>query len=138
VRIFLDANILFSASKSDGAIRRLLSITQQVGHVLCADDYVVAEAWRNLEAKAKAGTVYLESLIATMEVAPFRPGELPDAIARQLPEKDRLVLAAAIRLRCEVLVTGDRTHFSHLYDKVVGGVAVLTPRALAARLGFAQ
>ena len=53
---------------------------------------------------------------------------------RSLPEKDRPVLAAAIDLRCQALITGDRTHFGTLYGKTVGGVTIHSPRSLAEAL----
>ena len=48
MRVFLDANILFSAAKSDGAVRELLRLLLDGGHECWADDYVVIEARRNL------------------------------------------------------------------------------------------
>jgi hypothetical protein len=51
-----------------------------------------------------------------------------------LPEKDWPVLAAAIRLRCDALVTGDRTHFGAGYGRSFGGVTVDSPRSLAGRV----
>ena len=51
-----------------------------------------------------------------------------------LPEKDRPVLAAAIRLRCAALITGDRSHFGRGYGKVFGGVTIHSPRSLAESL----
>ena len=52
MRIFLDANILFSAAKSVGALRQLLGQLlgqlNEWGHKLVADDYVATEARRNL------------------------------------------------------------------------------------------
>ena len=131
MRIFLDANILFSAAKSNGAVRDVLHRLQQGGHELCADAYVVAEARRNLSQKESEALEALEALLARLEVASFQPGNpLPDA-ARALPEKDQPVLAAAIRMRCAALVTGDRTHFSALYGKSVAGVTIYSPRMLA-------
>ena len=129
MRIFLDANILFSAAKSNGAVRQLLELLRDDGHTLCADDYVVAEARRNLELKAPDSS--LENLLAQVDVAPFEATELPPALAARLPEKDWPVLAAAMRLRCETLVTGDRTHFGALYGKTVNGVSIHSPRSLA-------
>ena len=42
MRVFLDANILFSAAKSDGAVRALLRLLVERGHEAVADAYVVA------------------------------------------------------------------------------------------------
>ena len=43
MRIFLDANILFSAGKSAGAMRGFLEVLKSSGHTLVADAYVVEE-----------------------------------------------------------------------------------------------
>ncbi len=51
-----------------------------------------------------------------------------------LAEKDRPVLAAAMQLACEALVTGDRTHFGTFYGKTLGGVKIHSPRSLAETL----
>lgn len=134
MRIFLDANILFSAAKSNGAVRELVARLRADGRVLCADAYVVAEAHRNLQAKAAEGLIAFEVLQRQVHVAPFRAGELPREASALLPEKDRPVLVAAIRLRCEALVTGDRMHFGKLYGTTVGGVAIHSPRSLAESL----
>jgi hypothetical protein len=94
MRRFLDANVLFSAARSDGAARALLVLLFDAGHECWADDYVVTEARRNLVVKG------------------------PEALA-------------AIRLRCDALVTGDSTHFGRGYGKSFGGVAIHSPRSLA-------
>ena len=52
-RVFLDANILFSAAKSDGAVRALLGLLLDRRHECCADAYVVAAARRNLVNKGQ-------------------------------------------------------------------------------------
>jgi predicted nucleic acid-binding protein len=134
MRIFLDANVLFSAAKSNGAVRELLARLSAAGHTLCADAYVSAEARRNLEAKGAEALRAFTELLAQVEVAPFHTTGLPPDASALLPEKDQLVLAAAIRLGCDALVTGDRTHFGVLYGKVVGGVKIHSPRSLAQEL----
>jgi uncharacterized protein len=131
MRVFLDANILFSAAKSAGAVRELLARAHAGGHTLCVDGYVVAEARRNIEAKGPEALLALEELLANLEGAPFQATRLPPDAAALLLEKDSPVLAAAIRLKCEALVTGDRTHFGALYGRTVVGVGIHSPRSLA-------
>ena len=134
MRVFLDANILFSAAKSDGAVRALLRLLVERGHECCADAYVVAEARRNLVAKGPASLQELDALLPHLSIAAAAPvvAEAPDLA--WLPEKDRPVLAAAIRLGCDALVTGDRTHFGAGYLQAFGGVAIHSPRSLAERI----
>jgi predicted nucleic acid-binding protein len=131
MRIFLDANVLFSAAKSNGAVRELLVRLRGEGHVLCADEYVLAEARRNLEKKGAEALADLVKLGREIDLAPFRQTTLPESAAAALPEKDRPVLAAAIRLRCDALMTGDRTHFGKLYGTTIEGVMIHSPRSLA-------
>jgi predicted nucleic acid-binding protein len=134
MRISLDANILFSAAKSQGAVRRLLDLLVEAGHDCCVDAYVVEEARRNLALKAPPALATLEALLAKIDVAPLYPGDATLEVALRLPEKDRPVLAAAIRQRCAALVTGDRTHFGRYYGKTIHGVAIHSPRSIAETL----
>jgi predicted nucleic acid-binding protein len=133
MRVFLDANILFSAAKSDGAVRRLLELLLARGHACWVDGYVVEEARRNLAAKFPEGVSALERQLASLRVARAHPrARDPDlAVGLPVPEKDRAVLAAAIHLGCEALVTGDRSHFGALYRQTIRGVAIHSPRSLA-------
>jgi hypothetical protein len=131
VRVFLDANILFSAAKTAGATRELLSRLEAGGHVLCADAYVVEEARRNLLAKGPEALAALEALLTGVETAAFQPAVLPARVAALVHEKDRPVVAAGLRLRCDALVSGDRTHFGALYGRELLGVAIHSPRSLA-------
>lgn len=134
MRIFLDANVLFSAAKSDGAVRRLLALAIDAGHECWADGYVMEEARRNLAAKAPEGVPALSALLARMRLAAAQPRPVALEVAATIAEKDRPVLAAAIRLECDALVTGDRTHFGTFYGKTLGGVKIYSPRLLAEAL----
>jgi predicted nucleic acid-binding protein len=136
MRVFLDANVLFSAAKSNGAIRSLLMRLRTAGHVLVADSYVVAEARRNLLAKGPEALGALDDVLLTVELAAFKPVHLPQGVAVRVPEKDRPIISAAIHLHCNALVTGDRTHFGALYGTVLLGVAVHSPRSLAESLNL--
>ena len=134
MRIFLDANILYSAAKNDGAIRQLLSGLIRARQELWVDGYVVEHARRNLAVKAPESSDALEALIGRITLAPLATSTSVVDAGLGLPEKDRPVLAAAIQYRCHILVTGDRTHFGRLYGTVIAGVEVLPPAALAERL----
>lgn len=134
MRVFLDANVLFSAAKTDGAVRQLLYLLHEQGHECCADAYVVAEARRNLLAKGPEALRVLDALLTHLRLASAAPVAAPSALVDWLPEKDRPVLEAAIRLGCDALVTGDRTHFGGGYGKTFGGVTIHSPRSLAERL----
>jgi len=131
MRVFLDANILFSAAKSDGAVRRLLELLLARGHACWVDGYVVEEARRNLAAKFPEGVAALERQLASVHVATGHPSADSLVAGLPLPEKDRPVLAAAIHLGCDGLLTGDRSHFGALYGQTIRGVAVHSPRSLA-------
>ena len=131
MRVFLDANILFSAATSDGAVRQLFNLQVDARHECWVDDYVVIEARRNLAAKHPDALAALETLLRRTQVSPaLSPGHELKLVS-WLPEKDRPVLAAAMRLRCDALVTGDRTHFGAAYGRVFAGVAIHSPRSLA-------
>lgn len=134
MRIFLDANILFSAAKSAGTVRGFLSDLKSGDHMLVADAYVVGEARRNIETKFPAALGDFESLLDQVEWSTEVYWSLPGEIAPELPEKDRPVLAAAIQRRCDVLVTGDKRHFGVLYGQNIGGVIIHSPASLARRL----
>ena len=134
MRVFLDANILFSAAKSDGAVRALVRLLVERGNECWADAYVVAEAQRNLLAKGPEALGVLDALLPHLRVAAAAPvGATADDLA-WLPAKDQPVLAAAMRLRCDALVTGDRTHFGAGYGRVFGGVTIHSPRSLAEQI----
>jgi len=134
VRIFLDANVLFSAAGSVGAVRRFVNLLLDAGHVLCADGYVIEEARRNLAAKRPGHEADLHALLKKLNVVHAQPhGAEVDALS-MLPEKDRPVLAAAIRARCDALVTGDAAHFGGLFGKSVHGVAIHSTRSLFEKL----
>lgn len=134
MRIFLDANILFSAAKSDGAIRELINRVLDDRHECRVDEFVVTEARRNLLSKGPESLPVLETLLARLRIGSAQGTGISPPEISWLPEKDRPVLAAAIRLRCDVLVTGDRTHFGAGYGKVFGNVRICSARLLTGEL----
>lgn len=132
MRIFLDANVLFSASKSAGAIRQLIRALQAADYVLVADEYVATEARRNIAGKANADSqAHLQTLLSQIEVSAAHYSASAQSAVIWLPEKDRPVLMAAIALRCDALLTGDRTHFGAGYGQTFDGVTIYAPAQLA-------
>jgi len=136
MRIFLDANVLFSAAKTDGAVRKLLRLLHEARHQCRVDQYVVGEARRNLIIKGPEVLAAFDTLVASCRMSPVQAiaRNTPRAAIAWLPEKDRPVMAAAILARCDVLLTGDRTHFGTGYGKVFADVAIHSPRSLAETL----
>src|SRR5688500_12323321 len=96
MKIFLDANILFSAAKSDGASRHRINLLGAARHECWADGFVVEEARRNPAAQAPQVVSYLESLLSRLRVAAAQPPDAELDAELPLPDKDRPVLAAAI------------------------------------------
>ena len=131
-RVFLDANILYSASYKDtSALRKLWELTEVE---LLTSFYAVDEAHRNLAIDKPGQIESLEQLIGAMTVVadPAEDFALPDGI--DLVEKDRPILLAAIMARATHLLTGDKDHFGKYFGQTVAGVLILRPRDyLAAR-----
>ena len=122
-RLFLDANILFSAAYRPGAgVARLWELSDVV---LLTSSYVVEEARRNLtDANQRTR---LEELLKKIEVgeAMMLPPELRGEI--DLPEKDWPVLGGAAAAGATHLITGDLRHFGPFFGEAVLGVLVLRP-----------
>jgi hypothetical protein len=127
MRIFLDANNLFSAAKTDGAMRGFIATLRDSGHILVLDAYVLDEARRNLEAKFPAALEPFEVILSKLEIAAKVAGPLREDIAPALPWKDRPVLAAAIHLRCQVLLSAVTMQLSPAALMVVGISSLRNP-----------
>ena len=122
-RVFLDANVLFSAAyRSDSGLRALWSFRDTT--TLLTSAYAAEEARRNLPddgARAR-----LEKLLKTVDFVPdVLTGTLPDGIA--LPEKDQPILLSAIATSATHLITGDRVHFGRYFGFRVAGVLIERP-----------
>ncbi|MGH8678858.1 MAG: PIN domain-containing protein [Burkholderiales bacterium] len=134
MRIFLDANALFSAARSDGSVRQLLALLTKADHECCVDGFVVEEARRNLAAKAPDGLAVLSAMLSRMRLTAAQAVDSDLEAKVPLPGKDRPVLAAAIRQGCSALITGDLANFGPLYGKTIEGVTIYSPRMIAETL----
>lgn len=124
-RLFLDANVLFSAAyRPDAGLRRLWEI---VGVQLITSVYAEEEARRNLETPVQHAT--LSELLRHVKVLIFQPGSslLPSGL--ELPDNDRPILEAAIFSQAIHLLTGDMKAFGAYYGRTLAGVRILPPAA---------
>ncbi|MBK1705877.1 PIN domain-containing protein [Halochromatium glycolicum] len=136
MRLFLDANILFSAAYRDGSPALLLFELAAAGRCrLLTSAFAWDEAQRNIALKCPHRTVVLDALRGQLDDAAVpTAAAIENAARRGLPDKDAPILAAACVAEVDILVTGDRTHFGHLYGQAVEGLQVLTLKATLARL----
>jgi uncharacterized protein len=121
--LFLDANILFSASWREEAGVAVLWSLENVG--LFSSRYAIEEAKRNLvEPAQKAG---LERWVRALHMV--HAATAPEAIRREvdLPEKDWPILDGAIAAEATHLITGDLRHFGRYFGKQIHGIRVVPP-----------
>jgi len=130
-RIFLDANVLFSAAyRPNAGLTRLWQLDEVE---LVTSDYAAQEATVNLTEKDQRVrlTKLLEKVRMITAVAPLPPGV-------QLPEKDQPILQAALQAQATHLLTGDKEHFGPYFGRNLGGVLVLPPAEYFERRGKAK
>lgn len=129
MRVFLDANVIFSAAyREAGSVRVFFALADAGACELVSSGYAVDEARRNIRAKHPDRSESLESLVGRIALCREpAPETLGWAQSLRLPPKDAPILAAAIDARCHLLVTGDRTHFGVLYGRKLRGTVVVMP-----------
>jgi len=129
MKIFLDANILFSTCNLNSALSRLLDILSEE-HELKTSQYALLEVERNLLKKKPESLANFEEIRSQVGICP--EAKLQQKI--ELVEKDRPILASSIAGNCHYLLTGDRKDFGHLFGKTISGVKILPPDELAEEL----
>ncbi len=120
-RLFLDANVLFSAAYRPNA--GLLRLWRLPSVVLCSSRYALEEARANLSTESQR--TRLAELSAALELFESEGVELPTDLS--LPAKDAPILLAAIAARATHLITGDLRHFGPLFGKKIAGLIILPP-----------
>jgi len=130
MRVFLDANVLFSAAYNDRSELLIFFELASAGIVqLSASAFAIEEARRNIALKRPDRMAAYERLAAKLALAPAPSNEhLAIAQAAGLPPKDAPILAAAPAAKAGLLVTGDRTHFGHLFGRSIGHLLVQRPK----------
>jgi len=137
LKLFLDANVIFSAAhQAEGRAQHLVALARAGHCTLVASAHAIGEARRNLGLKSRGFEARLASALAVIGNVPEAPGHLVAwAGTEGLPPKDAPILAAAVHCGAQLLVTGDARDFGPLYGRTLRGAKVVTPaQALAAVL----
>jgi predicted nucleic acid-binding protein len=126
-RVFLDANVLFSAAYREQSGLAVLWKLRRIR--LFTSLYAAQEAANNLEKEDQR--IRLRELLEDVETVPGEAGmnaAVQASLAEiVLPDKDRPILAAAVAAKADFLLTGDIRHFGSYFNQTVCGVHVLRP-----------
>jgi predicted nucleic acid-binding protein len=120
-RLFLDANVLFSAAYRPDA--GLLQFWKLRNLTLCSSRYALEEARINLADNAQKRR--LARLARSIQFFDATPRQLSGGVS--LPEKDVLILLATSEARATHLITGDVRHFGPYVGKAIEGILIVTP-----------
>ena len=124
-RLFLDANVLFSAAyRPNSGLTRLWVVE---GAALVTSEYAITEAERNLAEPDQRAR--LEELLKDVERRPSTTLSPQQRTGVQLREKDWPILAGALEARATHLITGDSRDFGRYFGTHLFGVLVQTPAA---------
>lgn len=122
-RIFLDANIIFSAAYRKN--NSLLRLWEMANVVLITSAYAVQETVVNLNNSEQRSRLAKLLRGMTIQDYPVNPPPLPAAV--NLPEKDIPIVQAAIISKADILLTGDVAHFGRYFDKALCGIRIMRP-----------
>jgi predicted nucleic acid-binding protein len=129
MRIFLDANILFSASFPNSLLADFLDSLQKHA-VFLTNAYAKTEAERNVEAKIPTRRAAFHKFANKLELVPLQLFDLEVKLA----EKDRPILCGAIAAHADYLLTGDKKDFGNLFGRTIYDVKVVSVQLLLADL----
>ncbi len=115
--IYLDSNVLFSASYSRTS--RFLQFWQLDRVAVATSRYAIDEVRKHI-ANPDHGLRFDELLAKMLLVSDADLKFIPSGI--DLAAKDQPILAAAIAASMDYLITGDKNHFTSLYTSRIAGV----------------
>lgn len=134
IRLFLDANVLFTAAHNpDGKAFFIISLGLERAWELYTSVFAAEEARRNLVVKYPAAEEIFEELLAAITIVP-EPKDAP--YPALLNEKDRPIFQAAHACCATHLITGDLAHFGAFMGHQTSGegkqdetfgIIILTP-----------
>ncbi len=108
MKIFLDANVMFTAAYSpDGKANFLIKNIKNLELVLITSDYAAEEAKRNIVLKRAQTLAELNLLLEQITILNSVAGPCPIA----LPVKDQPIFLTALKYHATHLLTGDVKDF---------------------------
>jgi len=125
-RLFLDANVLFTAAHNPAGKAALVSRLAKEGYwEVLTSRLAIEEARRNLEIKYPLALDDLETILTTVQLT---PAPFDSTCPIDLPKKDQPIFAAALACRASHLLTGDRKHFGSYFNQpgLSAGIVIQT------------
>ncbi len=115
MRLFLDANVLFTAAHNPrDKATSVIELSGQGHWEIYSSAYAMTEARRNLERKFSEYVRNLDAFSDLLRIAPHAVGlEFPHG----LPTKDQPIFQAAVACRATHLLTGDLKDFGALMNQ---------------------
>jgi uncharacterized protein len=115
VKVFLDANVLFTAARTPhGKAALIIDCGDEGWWQLLTSAYAIEEARRNLERKSPTSLPHLDELLRSINIViPSLSAPCPD----NLPLKDRPIFQAAHTGAATHLLTGDLKDFGPLMNR---------------------
>lgn len=115
MKLFLDANVLFSAAhRPQGKAALVIELSRKGHWEVVTSAYAIDEARRNLHLKFPSAVENLDALLAQVNRVEHHPSLF---CPKCLPEKDRPIFQAALACSASHLLTGDYKDFGELMGK---------------------
>ncbi len=109
MKLFLDANVLFTAAHNlSGKAAFVIELAQEGHWEVVTSGFAIEETRRNLEAKFPDAVGALDIVLEGIGVV---ASVLDDACPIALPEKDETIFLSAVAAGCTHLLTGDLKDF---------------------------
>jgi predicted nucleic acid-binding protein len=127
IRLFLDANVLFTAAHNpDGKAAFIISLGDRGAWTLHTSSLAVEESRRNLRVKYPSTEKNLTELLSHVTVVSEAAGAFP--CPKGLDVKDHPIFQAAYACRATHLITGDLAHFGSRMEKPhkTFGIVIIT------------
>ncbi|EKD28167.1 MAG: hypothetical protein ACD_79C00408G0002 [uncultured bacterium] len=123
-KVFLDSNIIFSASLGGAAFQLLWELSRQKKLELYSSNYCLVEALDNLQHLYPDKVSNYNKKIMSINI--LTDYEASDWAKDLLPEKDALILETAVQHKMKYLITGDKKHFGKLMERNDLKIKILT------------